>query len=667
MGSLKDFLQQPSAKKQYLKNAIIIFSVLFATMAATLLVGWLTSLNSSPVNQEPPTINFKLKDGFLTASSDSNIVDWKYVGPRIPSSCDASVFQDIVGFGASFERGNHLLLDFERDQHKYYCFRATDSENLSGFAAYHVHNLKEPLILFETEGEFIKAVLNPSANADLYTDDWSFTALESFDEACRGSAFTGISQEIVSGNRVYFKDLENNQLFCFRLRMQSGNYIYRPKLIILQNYTIAPEIQIIPLSGHLYLKANQPIQTWQTVVSSKDATCQWQSFKEIDDSSQENLAVIRIRKQDYGRAYCIRGETVDNFWGYKKYQIEPVRNQLDIRLTKNNKSQPVLTVENNLNYRGRWYALPLDRAQDCQKNTFNPDQALSTSNSIVAAADAQEVKLYCWQAERNGVLVTAATIIPPYNKSILPYKVDNQIYAGSLYPPMGNWRYTTTTNAPLSEKCAQVIEEVQEVSFRQPLEGQLFQFYCLKAADVYGGSHYSDWFYNQPLSPSSEQVALARDLGLSELGQHTFYQVQFKSHRQRQSLLAHCPSSVRFSCYNEKEATLHLLRRGDYLKYSDQIRRDIALALFDYLPEGSINVLRTEIEILYAQQSQLLNASLNDSLFLHNLHKNVYTFLIQRLLDNPENHSFGDFWSNYITTFFDHAKQLKQNICNNCL
>ena len=656
MNSLKKFLQTPSAKKQNLKNTVTILAVLIATIAATVLVGFLTSLNSTPPKIIAPTISFQVHNNVLKAEASGEISHWKYVGPRASSACDASVFQEVLGFGVSFKDGQTVFLDFEQDQQKYYCFRATDTDNVTGYGVYHARNLVKPPIVFKLKSNQLEASLSDQEDPQFYKDDWLYLKLNDDQQVCDAQAFADISQLIYQGPRIDISQLAADTIYCFRLSTTNNGYIYRRKVVLKNHSSSTPQVTIVALSGYLYLQADQPIKRWQAIILTGNQKCHWSNFGDQISTSYENVSIIRVRSNDIGRTYCVRAKNKDGLWGYKSLKILKNNQQLEVTISRSaQNNQTRLMVKTSASQTGYWYQLNLTEAKQCRNKDLVSKPALNSGKSLLLDNHHSQPKIYCWYALNNsGGLVAAIPVWSPY-QSIIPYATDQKIKVASLATGLNNYQYLSLDehqSTPLA--CDQLLSGDQPSNARPVatalVEAPVNHSYCFKALDNLNNPHYSSWFKNKLRRPSATQVALARDLQLTPLGSYIFYQLPLKRHQDLASLRQACASNVSLSCYNPEDQQFHLLSGSDYLSNLDQLKNDFAIALYDYLGSGAQAGLRFELQLLASSQTRLLDPA-TTNLYLEDLDRTLYNYLILQLQASPSK-SFGDFWLRYLNLFF---------------
>ena len=234
MKRLWQFLSAVERRRE-VKTIIIGFVILVTTFVAIILVGYLTSPNPLTVTTAPRITVSRFANQLTASVADQEIATWQYVGPKSNSFCQPSLFREVVGFRQNYQEGNSIQLEFERDNQKYYCFRAIAKQSgLSGYQYYLVANLPRPVIAFQqTDAQLVASLHQTQSGSDYIQSSWQYVHLASEQAACDETAFAADLAQIVNDNLVYLDTVFEDRIWCFRVAHIDGDYFYAKKSVLI--------------------------------------------------------------------------------------------------------------------------------------------------------------------------------------------------------------------------------------------------------------------------------------------------------------------------------------------------------------------------------------------------------------------------------------------------
>ena len=667
MSKIKEFIQSPD-KRQHLKTIVIAMSILIATFSATLLTNWITSLKSASDPPEPPGIYFERRDDLLRARSNQVIEAWQYAGPRRQSICNETIFTDILVFGKTFEEGNRVRLDFDRDNNRYYCFKAIDQNGIAGFASYSVTDLDRPIIVFKQTSDKLTASLDPQTEANIYTSDWQHVLLGNSTEECSEKAFLD-QASIFSSNEIVLGIIEQDLHYCFRLMAKNGDYIYQIRTVTDDKNTAA-QINVLKSGNKLYLSSTQTIKNWVVAVLDETENCESENFKDAQNYrlSSNQITIINLHLETrQAEDYCIRAQNKIGLYSYKKYILdeEPLIN-IKTSFTSA-RSRLVLTAESFSSVSG-WQVAHLGSINDCQVDRFSGQNIVAYQRQIEVAYPSNRSQIYCWQATSGQNKTYAVHLVPAADKMIATYRIGNQIKAYSLGAQLSNWQYISRDNQRNESGSLDHCDDLDFSNNTAIANGQMITFgqvkqYCFRAVNQAGVNHHSRWFtadlYLNESQAGENAVVLANDLKLTDLGKFIFYSTKPKFHEDLSDLQSSCNLKTAFSCYSFEDRRIHILKSSETTKDLDELRTSITQAVrWHYLTDQQRIVQDFELAILYQDNQAFFDEVLPKNFYIDKFYEGefldgFYNFLMTQATDGINLRDWQESWQYYHQSFFN--------------
>ena len=648
-------------RRQNIKTIIVAVTIFVTTIGATILVGWITSIQStSQYDALPPQIDFEKREDILIATSFDDVESWHYVGPIDQSDCDNSLFDEVL-LGKRYKEGNQIRIDYARDYQKYYCFRATSQDNRPGFAIYYLDKLIPPAILFKISQTEIEAYLNPDEDSTTYSNNWQHVTLKDSITACDQLAFSHNQTAVVNGNKANTDNFQEDKYLCFRLSTLSGDHVYQAKLVQI-NSSIEPVINAHLLGSNLYLTSDQLNISWQAVNLDASQNCQLNSFNNQNTYIKKPVAIINTQQANNTNTnFCIRvinPKGVDNYYIYLADQNKP---SIDIVIeTSRSLDGQTIAMEAKVNQDTvGWQVKHVKDIQTCVDN-FQDQPTLANTAAISTDYFRSQLTIFCWQGSNPSYQISKAVfIIPASTNRLVSYQLDSTITSRDLWAePLNNWQFIKTDQQPLTTTCHATDFEAYTTYSGQTATGEEATYYCFRA-QLNQNTYYSQWIKANLGSTKSDEykIALGYDLKLTKLGQALLNQAELKIHDNQNQIRLACSSSIIDSCYNKRQNMIHLYKYANY----DHSSTDLKLALLQYLRQNLLNSNQREIQNFQLQSDYLLqtdlinnldvNNHLSQTIFQSEFDDITYSLVMKAIIDNPNNQQLND-WRNYYQLFF---------------
>ena len=650
--------------RQHAKTIIVGLAVLIATFSATLLTGWITSRKTPPETIDRPRISFEIRDDLLAAKADKAIASWQYVGPQRQSTCDESIFASFLGFGQTFKAGNQVRLDFQRDNNRYYCFKAVDEAGTPGFGSYYVTDLPRPVIFFQQTATSLIASLSSHADRKDYTDNWQHVLLDNEHSACSKTAFDTLV--VVNEKSVELAPAEKDRHYCFRLQAEDGEFVYR--LALVPAGESAPlTISALPSGRQLYLLADQGIKNWAAAAAT-GAGCGPEDFADpgLYRLSSEQVAIINLDSAAAQQAsYCIRAQNLAGIYSYQRFD-PPNRRQPAMTINASLRSGRLNLSAETETPAGNWQIRQAASLNGCQPANFTGLEVLANSRNYTIGYPTQRQRIYCFRALPAVGALYGSYRVPAGDNLVGTYRSGNSISAHSIHPELNNWQYVRRELAAesASNHCSAADFTLQaDVRSGQSLNFSQVEQYCFRAVDSSGVFHYGRWFtadLRLEVTQTDEAVALlASDLGLGELGRIIFYQGQPRFYDKLSELRRVCEAAVRAGCYLPEDNRFHILDNS--LEEDDllELRRSLAKAArLSYLSPEQRAVQTFEISLIYrasqAYFDRLLPADFYDDHFYEDeLAAELHDILTSLPPDQVINDAWRSSWAAWREALFE--------------
>lgn len=614
---MKEFFQSPENRQQ-IKTVIIGLAVLVSTFSATLLTGWITSKQTASEEIAAPGIDVVRSGDFLEANSSQIVTDWRYVGPRERSTCDATVFEEnFLGFGSTFKEGSRLRLDFYRDNDKYYCFRAVNAEGVSGYGSYAVNDLPEPIITFTQTKERLTADLSDNASRGNYNaDNWQYVLLSGWHADCSATAFAGGG---FSGRTVELAPSEADTYYCFHVSGSDGG-AYQAKAIAAGD-SVPIAISLLRSGARLYLLADQKIKNWAVAPIAGNDGCAAENFSSSDDYRLSHLqeAVINLDSAGTNEAYCLRAQNTAGIYSYETYDPNTEDLVITIGASFPNAASVRLAASTTGADISTWAIASSDSLNQCRDGEFGPN-IISRQAVFTARYPSTIAQVYCWQADDGQHRHYAAYAIPNSEKLLATYRIADRITSHSIYPRLSNWQYVSRLvpiNAGTDKThCGEADFATGSLELETPsIVFTRVEQYCFRALDSDGRHHYGYWFtadlkINNP-TVEDKAAILSQELGLSALGRYIFYGAQPKFHENEAAMEAACGFRARFSCYVREDGRIHIMNKeATEVRLQDLSENIAQAARWNYLSDEQRAVQNLELLIIYRQNKTYFDARL---------------------------------------------------------
>lgn len=665
MGKIKTFFQSKDNRHQF-KTFVIGLAVLVATFSATLLTGWIASLKSAPTEVEQPNIVFERSGDLLTAKASEEIESWQYVGPRRQSNCNETIFSNFLGVGQTFKEGAQLRLQYERDNNKYYCFKAVNEAGVPGFEYYHVVNLAKPLIAFEETSSTIAAVLDDDDNLSQYPEknerQWQYVALTNQTTPCSETAFSYAEQPIVRNHVINLADNLDDLYYCFRLQKTNGEYVYQTKFI-LANQSAILNIKVFSSGDRLYIHADEEIKSWAVAKLEDTTICDVTNF---DDEANyhlnyEQIAVmilrVNLRLQDN---YCIRAQNPDGLFAYKKYEREQSEDFIQIRSEVNTEDSLLKLIAENRIPVENWRIARVSGFSDCNDQRFESQTIITETNTLTLEQPLAQTKIYCFQAAHAEQKAYAIYFVASSDNMLGIYNNNAEVKAVGLLQNLTNWHSETAPpeekNNLLGDYCPKTIGSLQPSSTNSNLKYTQGHLYCFVGMTENGNNYYSPWIQAQRLdiSPETEEyiVILAHDIGLTELSRFVLYQAQPTFYENLSQLREVCGQKAQISCFIKADKSVHILKKENNQQHLTELKTTITQVIrWHYLTPAQRQAHDQHLLLFYQQNMTEFEEILPDNFYDNHMYLSdfinaFHTFLITKNVD------WGPTWQHWQALFF---------------
>ena len=664
-----DFLKHTRQEyRQYNKKTGWIAVIIFvAIIGATIFIGWANSSKSATEQDAlAPQINFELQEDILKASSFNNIKSWHYIGPRNQAVCDSSLFNETLPFGQTFKSGNQIRVEYNRDNGRYYCFRAIDNNNQAGFSTFHLDNLTKPFIEFKLTKTNLQAQLSSHADKKIYSNYWQHVILNNPLSACNQLAFNNDQLTIIDSNVANLSNLNQDAYFCFRISKLTGGYDYQAKLIK-NNISIKPNINVYRLNDKLYLEADQSIRNWQVILVNFESQCNQNSINIASTKyiSSQQLAIIRLQQvQPIYNNFCIQAQNQQGIFSHQYYVNDyEQQNSINIQANLDLSNQTLNLQAQTSQPINNWQIKSVSSVSNCL-NKFNNYPVLRSSSSVTINYPVSQTQIYCWQAvDINDNNFYTTYTIKPQIISLRAYQFENAITGISLRSQtLNNWQFITQTQQPTTQNCnsqnfsnASTIKNGQRASLVDGL------YYCFRATDQ-TQTYYSQWLKgvakaNQQIT--EDKIALSHDLKLTNWGKVIFYQNSVKFHTRQQDLSQVCPLTTSYSCYNHVDQTIHIYKHDITENRLNQLKIALLHSLrYKLLNSEQLQAQNSLLHLTYDTQSpsiKRLDAKniVQNSFYQSQFEDNLYNLIIESITNDPnQDQSVLSDWRDYYLLIF---------------
>lgn len=480
----------------------------------------------------------------LTATSDdpSGIKSWAVWSDSVQqSTCDSSLTYQVATTSAG--KNSHSETITSNDNDKWYCFRAIDNQDNSGYSDPTQIDTASPILsvtqsddnatveLTVTQNDNRDATLD--GNTDIDADSWQYVQTTRNCATASGwrdlSRLTDVTDR--DGAEIVFGRSQVNRTYCFRIADEAGNYGYATHTIgtineppVISRLHQNKQSVIATATDRQYLSAT----SWQ-YATNEDDTCDssltnWQDIGSAGFSSNAqkkqatlDLSEAVIDESTDNQWLCFRvSDNIASNYGYRSLDVDA--KAPEVNLSQNNNVLKASTSSSDKAISSSWRYVSHTSTFDCDVDAFDLYTPVK-SGLTVTLVDSQIGDYYCFRvADRHdnygysiSFRVKSLDTVAPEVTATQANNILTVAPATGMTVDADTWGYYAAGNS--EPKCEEIssnsYDDIDDLTVELE-ESDIGDWYCIRAADDFENYGYYK-IRIRALDTTSPQVSVTRD------------------------------------------------------------------------------------------------------------------------------------------------------------